>query len=68
MDNIQDILKGIIPSAKELTLPEQVPQDEQLVHLAKRTLLAVLEQPNVSSADAPLIEALLAVRNSFTEY
>jgi len=64
MDNINDILKGIIPEPKELNIPDELPSDQEVLHLATRALKAVLDDPKLSSADAPLLEALVSVRNS----
>lgn len=68
MDNINDLFKGIMPEPKELVLPDNLPNDLEISHLATRTLKAVLDNPTLSSADAPIIEALLAVRNSYQEW
>lgn len=68
MDMFTNLLNSVKSESVPLNMPNQVPQDEELVHLSKRTLKAVLDKENISSADAPLLEALVNIRNSFAEY
>ena len=69
--NPMDMLAGLLSSAKNskpLELPEDVPSNEELEGLTKRTLKAVMLKENLSGADAPLLTSLVIVYNSFTEY
>jgi len=68
MDNINDLLKGLVTETKPLVLPETLPASAELQHLAIRATKAVLDNPELSSADAPLLDALTNIRNSYMEY
>lgn len=68
MDNINELFKGIMPEATPLDLPDDVPADLELQHLATRATKAVLSKAELSSADAPLLEALTNIRNSYMEF
>lgn len=68
MDNINDLFKGILPEAKPLNLPDDLPADLQVQQLAVRATKAVLDKPDLSSVDAPLLEALTNIRNSYMEF
>ena len=64
-NDINSLLKGIIPEPTTLDLPEEVPSSEEVYSMTKMVVMAILSKPELSAADAPLIEALAKLSETY---
>lgn len=66
-NQLNGLLQNLLNKPTSLILPDELPSDLELVHISKRAIKAVLSKETLSSADAPLLEALVSVVCTFQE-